>query len=86
MCGNIRMVASRRGIVLWITVSAGIAIAAALVGFLFMPSLSGKVIEEADAGYRELYGGGPADKWIREMSDESWKSSSSFSKSDIFLN
>ena len=73
-------------IVLWITVPAGIAMAAALVGFLFMPFLSGKVIEEmADAGYWELYGGGPADKWIREMSDEELEELVSFSESDIFF-
>ena len=56
---------------LWITVSTGIAIAAALVGFLFMPSL----FREGDRGGQMLDTGNctaaaPADKWIREMSDE----------------
>ena len=72
---------------LWITVSAGIAIAAALVGFLFMPSL----FREGDRGGQMLDTGNctaaaPADKWIREMSDEELEELVSFSESDIFLN
>lgn len=72
---------------LWITVSAGIAIAAALVGFWFMPSL----FREGDRGGQMLDTGNctaaaPADKWIREMSDEELEELVSFSESDIFLN
>ena len=71
---------------LWITVSAGIAIAAALVGFLFMPSL----FREGDRGGQMLDTGNctaaaPADKWIREMSDEELEELVSFSESDIFF-
>ena len=72
---------------LWITVSTGIAIAAALVGFLFMPSL----FREGDRGGQMLDTGNctaaaPADKWIREMSDEELEELVRFSESDIFLN
>ena len=71
---------------LWITVSAGIAIAAALVGFLFMPSL----FREGDRGGQMLDTGNctaaaPADKWIREMSDEELEELVSFSESDKLI-
>ena len=75
---------------LWITVSTGIAIAAALVGFLFMPFH----FRQNDPGRTDLQrpdtenytAAISADKWIREMSDEELEELVSFSESDIFLN
>ena len=75
---------------LWITVSTGIAIAAVLIGFLFMPFH----FRQNDPGRTDLQrpdtenytAAISADKWIREMSDEELEELVSFSESDIFLN
>ena len=57
---------------LWITVSTGIAIAAALVGFLFMPSL-----------FREGDRGGQMNGFVK-CRTRSWKSSSASPKAIYF--
>ena len=75
---------------LWITVSAGIAVAAVLIGFLFMPFH----FRQNDPGRTDLQrpdtenytAAISVDKWIREMSDEELEELVSFSESDIFLN
>lgn len=75
---------------LWITVSTGVAIAAVSVGLLFIPSHFGK----GERGTSDLQildtknctAVVPADKWIREISDEELEELVSFSESDIFLN
>ena len=75
---------------LWITLSTSAAIAAVLVGFLFIPSH----FWQGDRGISDMpildtencTAVAPADKWIREMSDEELEELVSFSENDIFLN
>lgn len=75
---------------LWMTVSAGMAVAAMLAGFLFLPSSlwqesgGGADVPILDIG--NCTAAAPVDKWIREMSDEELEELVSFSESDIFLN
>ncbi|WP_195552871.1 hypothetical protein [Bacteroides eggerthii] len=79
--------ASRR---LWIAVPTSIAVAAALIGFLFMPSH----FRQNDTGEADLQrldtenymAAISVDKWIREMSDEELEELVSFSENDMFLN
>ncbi len=70
---------------LWITVSAGIAIAAALVGFLFMPSL----FREGDRGGQMLIPGIVRRRPLLingfvKCRTRSWKSSSASPKAVYF--
>ena len=70
---------------LWITVSAGIAIAAALVGFLFMPSLfregdrGGQMLDTGIVRRRPLLING-----FVKCRTRSWKSSSASPKAIYF--
>lgn len=75
---------------LWTLISVGIATAAVLTGFLFLPSrhwqddgnISGMKILDTES----CTAAAPTDKWIREISDEELEELVSFSESDIFLN
>ena len=75
---------------LWIAASTSIAVAAVLIGFLFMPFH----FRQNDPGRTDLQrpdtenytAAISADKWIREMSDEELEELVSFSENDMFLN
>lgn len=75
---------------LWITVSTGVAMAAVSVGFLFIPSHFWKGERGASdlqvLDTKNCTAVAPADKWIREMSDEELEELVSFSENDMFLN
>lgn len=74
---------------LWIAASTSIAVAAVLIGFLFMPFH----FRQNDPGRTDLQrpdtenytAAISADKWIREMSDEELEELVSFSENDMFF-
>lgn len=73
-----------------VIISTGIAVAAMFTGLLFLPSRhwqgTGDVSGMSMLDTENCTAVAPADKWIREISDEELEELVSFSESDIFLN